>query len=237
MALWTRRKSTCLRTTSSGSVTLIATGSHVTCPLVQALSAIWTARMVASVGMTVATGPFRSLFPASVRVGRGVSALPDPAHRHIRRGHHRRLVLAIAPGAARAVVVMMFPAGNADHALYCAAGRERIVPLQRARPDARPRAGSASPCCLPIISNEPDACPRQCWWHDKRRSPRNLVRGGAARALAGSRLKRRWRGASDGGAQPSARPRSARPRCRTSPAATLRNSGIQAAPGKQRRLP
>ena len=52
------------------------------------------------------------------------SALTDPAERRLRPGGHRsgrRLVLAVAPGATRAVLVMMLPAWNADHAPNCAA--------------------------------------------------------------------------------------------------------------------
>ena len=51
------------------------------------------------------------------------SALTDPAERRLGPGGHRsgrRLVLAVAPGATRAVLVVMLPAGEADHALNCA---------------------------------------------------------------------------------------------------------------------
>ncbi len=66
------------------------------------------------------------------------------------------------------------------------------------------------------------------WLRFSRVLPGLLLRGPAAltvlRALSGSHgFRRRSRGACGGGAQPSARPRSARPRCRTSPAATRRS--------------
>jgi hypothetical protein len=54
----------------------------------------------------------------------GRSALPDPAQRGFGfsgRRFRRRQVLAVAPGATGAVLVMTPPAGDADHAPYCAA--------------------------------------------------------------------------------------------------------------------
>src|SRR6266567_7894308 len=111
MALRTRRKSTCRRTTSSGSVTLMTPGSHVTGRAVQAASSIWTVRMVISGGIRVATRPRQRLFPAL--------ALAEPAERRLGRGSPglpgRRQVLAVAPGAARALLVVALPARDADH--------------------------------------------------------------------------------------------------------------------------
>ena len=50
-------------------------------------------------------------------------------------------------------------------------------------------------------------------------------------------LRQRWPGAYADDARPSAHPRSARPRCHTSQAATPRSSGIPAAPGRLRKSP
>jgi hypothetical protein len=65
MALRTRSKSTCLRTTSNGSVTPIAAGSHVTDSVVQNKSGMWTIPAVVCGAIPAATGPIRSLFPIS----------------------------------------------------------------------------------------------------------------------------------------------------------------------------
>src|SRR5690348_3291526 len=117
MALRTRRKSTCRRTTSSGSVTLMNPGSHVTNRTVQALSGMWTMREVGFGGTRVATCRPRRLFPAPS--GRGLSALAEPAERGLpgrslgRSG--RRLVLAVTPGAAGALLMLPLPARDADH--------------------------------------------------------------------------------------------------------------------------
>jgi hypothetical protein len=121
IALRTRRRSTCRRTTSSGSVTVISTASHVTTPNVQAMSGMWTVRSVTSVGMLVATCGFEPLFPlhvvaAAPRRGAGrVSALPDPVEQRLGRGRRRRLMLAVAPGPAGALLVVALPARDADH--------------------------------------------------------------------------------------------------------------------------
>src|ERR1700685_4745989 len=80
MALRMRRKSTCRRTTSNGSVTVITTGSHVTDPAVQEASSMWTVRMLAADAIPLATGPPGRLFPGRPAVGaRWKSALTDPA--------------------------------------------------------------------------------------------------------------------------------------------------------------
>jgi hypothetical protein len=93
------------------------------------MSGMWTVRSVTSVGMTVATCGFEPLFPHHVVLDvvlggpRGaagaVSALPDPAERRL--GLRRRLMLAVAPGAAGALLVVALPARDADHDLYCEA--------------------------------------------------------------------------------------------------------------------
>ena len=63
---------------------------------------------------------FSMLFSAArAGVAGAVSALPDPAERRL--GLRRRLMLAVAPGAAGALLVVALPARNADHGLYCAA--------------------------------------------------------------------------------------------------------------------
>jgi ABC-type uncharacterized transport system permease subunit len=63
---------------------------------------------------------FSMLFSAArAGVAGAVSALPDPAERRL--GLRRRLMLAVAPGAAGALIVVALPARNADHGLYCAA--------------------------------------------------------------------------------------------------------------------
>jgi hypothetical protein len=122
MALRTRRRSTCRRTTSSGSVTVISTASHVTTLNVQAMSGMWTVRSVTSVGMTMATCGSEQLFPlhmlSSAARGTGVgrvSALPDPAEPRLGRGLRRRLMLAVAPGATGALLVVALPARDTDH--------------------------------------------------------------------------------------------------------------------------
>jgi hypothetical protein len=121
MALRTRRRSTCRRTTSSGSVTVISTGSHVTTLNVQSMSGMWTVRSVTSVGMPVATCEFEPLFPRRVALdaarGGRKSALPDPVEQRLGLGLRRRLMLAVAPGAAWALLVVALAARDADHAL------------------------------------------------------------------------------------------------------------------------
>ena len=135
MALRTRRKSTCRRTTSNGSVTLITPGSHVTDRTVQAASGMWTVRTVTSGGIRVATCPRGTVIPGSppgllrrrrplagredAGPARRALALTEPAERRFGPGSPgvllRRQVLAVAPGAARALLVMPFPARDADH--------------------------------------------------------------------------------------------------------------------------
>ena len=120
MALRTRRKSTCRRTTSSGSVTLMNPGSHVTNRTVQAPSGMWTGREVGFRGTRMATCRPRRLFPARVPgpcfVAARSSALAYPAEPGLGGGRPgRRLVLAVAPGAARALLVLPLPARDADH--------------------------------------------------------------------------------------------------------------------------
>jgi hypothetical protein len=144
MALRTRRRSTCRRTTSSGSVTVISTALHVTTLNVQSMSGMWTVRSVTSVGMPVATCGFEPLFPRRVALdaarggparggradagrARRKSALPDPVEQRLGRGLRRRLMLAVAPGAARALLVVALAARDADHALYCPALRAVLV--------------------------------------------------------------------------------------------------------------
>src|SRR6185437_2500066 len=120
-------------------------GSHVTNRTVQAASSMWTARRVTSGAIRVATcltdgpipplasGPrFRRRLPSSL-VPRssvqatpaalwlaGVLALADPAERRLgtrlRAGlAGRRQVLAVTPGAARALIVVPLSARDADH--------------------------------------------------------------------------------------------------------------------------
>ena len=107
------------------------------------MSGMWTVRSVTSVGMTVATCGFEPLFPLHVvpdvvlgapRAGAAgaVSALPDPAERRL--GLRRRLMLAVAPGAAGALLVVALPARDADHALYCAAFVLALGTAKRLRP-------------------------------------------------------------------------------------------------------
>jgi hypothetical protein len=152
MALWTRRKSTWRRTTSSGSLTLMTPGSHVTDRTVQAASGMWTVRVVTSGGIRVATCPRRPLFPAPLRSpalfpGPGL-ALAEPAERRLGpegpripgnpRLPGRRLVLAVAPGAARALLVVALPARDADHVSHCAAPALRCIPYTRVNPGHAP---------------------------------------------------------------------------------------------------
>jgi hypothetical protein len=117
MALRTRRKSTCRRTTSNGSVTLITPGSHVTDGNVQAASGMWTVRWVTSGGIRVATCHDRPAIP-----GRAFSALAEPGEGWLGlvgggrpRRPGRRKVLAVAPGATRALLMVPLPARDADH--------------------------------------------------------------------------------------------------------------------------
>jgi hypothetical protein len=125
MALRTRRRSTCRRTTSSGSVTVISTASHVTTLNVQAMSGMWTVRSVTSVGMPLKTCGLKRLFPLHMlshaipacpwRPAAPVSALPDPVEQRLGRRLRRRLMLAVAPGAAGALLVVALPARDANH--------------------------------------------------------------------------------------------------------------------------
>jgi len=136
-----------------------------------------------------------------------VSALPDPAERRL--GLRRRLMLAVAPGAAGALLVVALPARDADHALYCAAFVLALGTAKRLRP-----INGAAALKVDVVV-WPQARTRSCEQD----------------------LRPRSRAACDGDARPNAHPRSGRPRCRISPAARRRNSGIQAVPGKQRRPP
>jgi hypothetical protein len=75
--------------------------------------------------------------------------LPDPAHSRLRRRRlgsgelGRRLMLAVAPVPARAILVMPLPARVADHAFYCAACPGPTRRRLRARP-GRKRADGAN---------------------------------------------------------------------------------------------
>jgi hypothetical protein len=98
MALRTRRRSTCRRTTRSGSVTLIAPRSHVTDRTVQAASGMWTVRRVTSGAIRVLTRLSRPPFPVIPLLScpppgpfcggplAPGSALAQPAERRLRRG-------------------------------------------------------------------------------------------------------------------------------------------------------
>jgi hypothetical protein len=80
-------------------------------------------RSVISGGIAMPTCPGRALF---LRIG-CVSALPDPAERRlglIAPGQGRRLVLAVAPGTARALLVLPLTAGHADHLCIVRLGAE-----------------------------------------------------------------------------------------------------------------
>ena len=86
--------------------------------------------------------------PASVVTLRSHSSrlralpLPDPAQRRLHRclaGILGRQVLAVAPGAARAVLMVPLAAGDADHVLYCAR-RPGITPCEMASAYAQRRA-------------------------------------------------------------------------------------------------
>jgi hypothetical protein len=61
-------------------------------------------------------GPDRPSAALSGAAGRK-SALPDPVEQRLGRGLRRRLMLAVAPGAARAFLVVTLAARDADHAL------------------------------------------------------------------------------------------------------------------------
>src|SRR5580658_9742524 len=94
MALRTRRRSTCRRTTSNGSVTLITAGSHVTDLAVQDRSGMWTIRAVWCGGIPVATGAVLGLFPPQPCV--------HPAPGRVHPGHDAgaRPIRASFPGPA-----------------------------------------------------------------------------------------------------------------------------------------
>jgi hypothetical protein len=160
MALRTRRRSTCRRTTSSGSVTVIATASHVTTKMSNAMSGMWTARGVTSVGMPVATWQFQPLFPRQGVLGvpgpgrPGVSALPDPAEQGLRRGLRRRLMLAVAPGTAGAVLMVALPARDADHAPYCAAFSGCSLRAQQKRPRPCYRCSRSACGCSRLVQTQ-----------------------------------------------------------------------------------
>jgi hypothetical protein len=77
---------------------------------------MWTVRRLTSGGISVATCACWPLFPVAVAGG---LALAEPAERRLRAGipimPGRRLVLAVAPGAARALLVVPIPARDANH--------------------------------------------------------------------------------------------------------------------------
>jgi hypothetical protein len=100
MALRTRRRSTCRRTTRSGSVTLIASRSHVTDRTVQAASGMWTVRRVTSGAIRVLTRLSRPPFPVIPLLSRPPPG-PSAAARW-RRGQPWRSQLSGGSDAASA---------------------------------------------------------------------------------------------------------------------------------------
>ena len=81
---------------------------------------MWTVLIVTCAPMLAATYPLGPLFPRARP--EAASALPDPAERRFGpagRRLRRGLMLAVAPGAARAVLMTALPARDADHAPYC----------------------------------------------------------------------------------------------------------------------
>jgi putative phosphoribosyl transferase len=83
---------------------------------------MWTVQMLPAGVIRLPTGPLGRLFPGAVGA-RWRSALADPAEPRLGPGgirFRRRLVLAVAPGAAGAVLVMVLAARYADHGPYCA---------------------------------------------------------------------------------------------------------------------
>jgi hypothetical protein len=96
--------------------------------------------------MPVATGLRRVIFPVARR-----SALADPAERRLglRRRRLRRLVLAVTPGAAGAVVVMPLPAWQADHVYIVQSGADLYGCLAPVRVD-RGNDLSARQLCAPL---------------------------------------------------------------------------------------
>jgi uncharacterized membrane protein YcfT len=135
MALRTRRKSTCLRTTSMGSVTLTSAGSHICVRSVQprwvtvaATSGTW--EVIPAGDVKVVTVWRRLACPLLVLPALVLPALalPDPAQRRLDRVLARVLrgqVLAVAPGAAGAILVVPLAARNADHGLIVASSGRR----------------------------------------------------------------------------------------------------------------
>src|SRR5689334_16790075 len=127
MALQMRKKSMCRRPTSNGSVTLMKPGSHVTNRTVQAASSMWTVRAVTSGAIRVATCRAQALFRRGRILARPLaliparpSALAKPAERRLGSRLRSwlagpRQVLAVTPGAARALLVVLLPARDADH--------------------------------------------------------------------------------------------------------------------------
>lgn len=78
---------------------------------------MWTKSVMpspAASAILAATGPPRPLFPP------WPLALTDPAERRVGPLLDRRLVLAVAPVAAGAVLMVVLPAWYADHGPYCA---------------------------------------------------------------------------------------------------------------------
>jgi hypothetical protein len=97
--------------------------------------------------MPVTTGLRRVIFR-----WRGRSALADPAERRLglrRRRLRRRLVLAVTPRAAGAVVVMPLPARKADHVSIVQSGADLYGCLAPARVD-RGNDLSARQLCAPL---------------------------------------------------------------------------------------
>jgi len=213
---------------------------------------MWTVRSVTYIAIRVPTWAFGWVFPCGRRstggrqpwatadtshgrtpaTGNGLaSALADPAETRLGRRLRRRLVLAVAPVAAGALVVVTLPARHADHALYCAA--LAIVLLWRGR---NASAASARAC----LRND-DVTPMRLLSHrchtvwGSRNSVAERPESQLQRGSTQPDVRRRWRGAYGDGVRPNARPRSAHPTCRTSPVARPRSSSIQAVPGKRRR--
>ena len=95
-------------------------------------------------------------WPAGGLACRRSSALADPAERWLGSGWPRRLMLAVAPGAARAILVVTLPAGNADHAgLLCgsAAAKSAGSPHGTGRlPAERLTGAMVLPCQVPAGS-------------------------------------------------------------------------------------
>ena len=222
MALRTRSRSTCLRSTSKGSTALTTPASHACAPRVHPAAVIGAGRGARSCGITpsqtsASTGliPLRWKTPGNVTrprsPGTAVRGRPPgadgPAQGRPADPGHR-----LSPGRSR-------PAAARSHGAEGAGSRTRC--RRGSRRDDAP--GTERRSCAHLLAFSSSGC----LWPQARRSPRRgpgLARPGCdadfvtgwmlaldfvigRRLTGGQAVRRRWRGASGAGARPPALPR------------------------------